>query len=74
MWLTNRFQESRGRVSLFKASSRSDPSFSPDGRWLAYSNAEGGRDEVYVRAFPDTGTQVQISNDGGTLPLVAKRA
>ena len=28
------------------------PSFSPDGRWLAYHSNESGRNEVYVRAFP----------------------
>jgi serine/threonine-protein kinase len=43
--------------------------FSPDGRWLAYANAEGGIYEVYVRAFPDNGTKVQISNAGGVMPL-----
>jgi Tol biopolymer transport system component len=43
--------------------------FSPDGRWLAYSNAVSGSFEVYVRAFPDNGTQVQISNAGGVMPL-----
>jgi serine/threonine-protein kinase len=45
------------------------PTFSPDGRWLAYSSAKGGRSEVYVRAFPDTGSQVQVSNDGGSMAL-----
>jgi len=55
---------------LFKVSSRSEsPSFSPDGRWLAYSNAESGPYQVYVRAFPDNGKQVQVSNAGGILPL-----
>jgi len=44
------------------------PSFSPDGRWLAFADAEGGRYEVYVRAFPDNGTKVQISNVGGISP------
>jgi serine/threonine-protein kinase len=43
--------------------------FSHDGRWLAYANAEGGPYEVYVRAFPDNGTQVQISNAGGVAPV-----
>jgi len=43
--------------------------FSPDGRWLAYANAEGGIYEVYVRAFPDNGTQVQVSNAGGVMPV-----
>jgi serine/threonine-protein kinase len=43
--------------------------FSPDGRWLAYANAEAGIYEVYVRAFPDNGTQVLISNAGGVMPI-----
>src|SRR5260370_17465983 len=38
---------------------------SPDGRWLAYADAAAGIYEVYVRAFLDNGTQVQISNAGG---------
>jgi serine/threonine-protein kinase len=45
------------------------PAFSPDGRWLAYSNPEGGAYEVYVRAFPDNGAQWQISNYGGMIPV-----
>jgi len=40
------------------------PSFSPDGRWVAY---ESGR-EVYLRRFPDTGEQWQISSGGGSDP------
>ena len=46
------------------------PSFSPDGRWLAYDSDESGRVEVYVRAFPPPasaqGGKWQISNNGGT--------
>jgi serine/threonine-protein kinase len=44
------------------------PSFSPDGRWLAYTSDESGSLEVYVRAFPDDGTKVRVSNAGGNLP------
>ncbi|HEV2200558.1 MAG TPA: protein kinase [Bryobacteraceae bacterium] len=44
------------------------PAFSPDGRWLAFSSNESGRDQVYVRAFPDKGGKWQISNDGGLYP------
>ena len=43
--------------------------FSPDGRWLAYADAESGSYEVYLRAFPDNGSKVQISNDGGMMPI-----
>ena len=45
------------------------PVFSPDGRWLAYVSNASGIHEVYVRAFPDTGGQWQISNGGGAFPI-----
>jgi len=48
--------------------------FSPDGRWLAYTDAEAGIYEVYVRAFPDNGTKVQISNAGGISPAWSRNA
>ena len=46
-----------------------DPSFSPDGRWMAYSSDESGTFQVYVRAFPDKGGKWQISNSGGGYPM-----
>ncbi len=45
------------------------PTFSPDGRWLAYSNVKNGASEVYVRAFRDNARQVQVSIGGGSLPF-----
>jgi eukaryotic-like serine/threonine-protein kinase len=44
------------------------PAFSPDGHWLAYGSNESGNWEVYVRAYPDNGTQVQISGGDGRIP------
>jgi hypothetical protein len=44
---------------------------SPDERWMAYVSDETGRDEVWVRAFPEGGAVVQVSQDGGTEPLWA---
>jgi serine/threonine protein kinase/Tol biopolymer transport system component len=44
------------------------PSFSPDGRWLAYSSDESGTYQVYVRSFPDKGGKWQVSNSGGLDP------
>jgi serine/threonine-protein kinase len=46
-----------------------DPSFSPDGRWLAYISDESGTFQVYVRAFPDKGGKWQISNGDGGYPM-----
>jgi len=41
---------------------------SPDGRWLAYTSDESGRDEVYVSSFPTQGDPVRISDSGGRAP------
>ncbi len=42
------------------------PTFSPDGRWIAYRANETGTWEVYVRPFPGgRGGKWQISNGGG---------
>jgi Tol biopolymer transport system component len=45
------------------------PSFSPDGRWMAYDSNESGSFQVYVRAFPEKGGKWQISNSGGVYPI-----
>jgi serine/threonine-protein kinase len=38
--------------------------FSPDGKWIAYTSDESGRNEVYVRPFPAPGGRWQVSADG----------
>ena len=46
-----------------------DPAFSRDGRWLAYVSNETGRNEVFVRPFPDVGAgKFQVSTNGGASP------
>jgi serine/threonine-protein kinase len=45
------------------------PTFSPDGRWIAYQSNESGIYQVYVQAFPDGHGKRQISGDGGTVPV-----
>jgi Tol biopolymer transport system component len=44
------------------------PSFSPDGRWMAYNSNESGDMEVYVTQFPGPGGKWQVSTNGGTEP------
>lgn len=46
-----------------------NPFFSPDGRWLAYTSDESGREEIYVRPFPGPGGKWQVSDQGGVNPL-----
>jgi Tol biopolymer transport system component len=42
--------------------------FSPDKKWVSYVSDETGRDEVYVRSFPDGGGLERISVNGGQGP------
>ena len=44
------------------------PTFSPDGRWVAFVAYRDARYDVYVRAFPDNGIEVPVSRGGGRLP------
>jgi serine/threonine-protein kinase len=44
------------------------PRFSPDGRWLAYSSNESGRNEIYVRRYPQ-GERFAVSTGGGNGPV-----
>jgi Tol biopolymer transport system component len=40
--------------------------FSPDVKWIAFESNESGRFEIYVQAFPNSGTKTQISINGGS--------
>lgn len=63
------------RGSLMRNNGQYTPRLSPDGRWLAYTSDEEmtgkstGRDEVYVRPFPNTGgAKWRVSVGGGYEP------
>ena len=46
------------------------PRISDDGQWMAYTSNESGRDEVYVRPFPDVNKwRKPVSVNGGDNPL-----
>jgi len=45
-----------------------DPSFSPDGRWLAFVSDETSKEEVYVAPFPGPGGKWQVSSREGDRP------
>jgi eukaryotic-like serine/threonine-protein kinase len=50
------------------------PTFSPDGRWLAYVSNETGRNEIYIRPFPGPGERLTISTEGGNEPVWPPRS
>lgn len=42
--------------------------FSPDGRWLAYTSTQTGIPEVFIRSYPESKLVGQVSTGGGSEP------
>jgi serine/threonine-protein kinase len=63
-----------GAPTLFYSSpaSETQPAFSPDGRFVAYSSNEGGQADVYVRPFGRPGQAVKISAGPGSVARWSK--
>jgi serine/threonine-protein kinase len=59
-----------GRPTPFLASeaATTGPTFSPDGRWIAYTSNESGRNVVEVRPYPGAGAPTVISPPGSAEP------
>ena len=45
-----------------------EPRFSPDGRFVVYRSDQSGRNEIYVRTFPDGENARRVSINGGQWP------
>jgi hypothetical protein len=58
-WLATPAVEWGGRLSL-------------DGKWIAYTSDESGREEVYVQPFPGPGAKHLVSDGGGRSPIWSK--
>jgi Tol biopolymer transport system component len=69
IWVLPMEGDRRPQVFLRSPAQEEAPTFSPDGRWLAFTSNESGRDEVYVQPFPGPGGKLQISTEGGNEPL-----
>jgi serine/threonine-protein kinase len=63
--LTLADKDAEPKIILATQFQESDPAFSPDGRWLAYTSRESGQPEIYVRQFPSGTGRWQISNGRG---------
>jgi WD40 repeat protein/predicted Ser/Thr protein kinase len=42
--------------------------FSPDGRWVAYTSSEGGQENIWVQEFPSGASRHAVTTTGGTEP------
>jgi len=68
IWVLPMRGERKPVVFLRTEFGESEGTFSPDGRWIAYTSDESGSSEVYVQAYPATGAKWQVSKDGGSRP------
>jgi serine/threonine-protein kinase len=55
-----------GKPEKFVASMGARPTFSPDGKWVAYMTSESGTPQIYVRPFPGTEGRWLVSSGGST--------
>ena len=68
-WFSGRDGMRSRHRSSHPASPSLTPTFSPNGRWMAYSSSESGRSEIVVVPFPNTGdAKWPVSIDGGVEP------
>jgi dipeptidyl aminopeptidase/acylaminoacyl peptidase len=44
------------------------PQVSPDGKWIAYHSNETGRDEIFIKQFPEGPAKQQVSTGGSIWP------
>jgi len=65
-----------GGATLFKGSRFREgaPTFSSDGRMIAFVSDQSDRLDVYMRAFPGPGQDLPVSIGGGNEPVFARQA
>jgi eukaryotic-like serine/threonine-protein kinase len=72
LWIVGLDSGHPTRPFLRTPSTEKAPTFSPDGRWLAYVSNESGRSEVYVEPFQGPSHKWQASTEGGEEPAWAR--
>ena len=58
-----------GQLPLPDGTEAWGPTFSPDGKWVAYNSSETGRMEIWIRSYPDLEKAYQVSTSGGLEPV-----
>ena len=72
VWVLPLFGDHKPYPFAQSAFHKTQAQISPNGRWVAYTSYESGRDEVYVDSFPMPRNRRQVSPDGGMQPRCAK--
>jgi eukaryotic-like serine/threonine-protein kinase len=69
LWLADLAGEPNARPFVIAPESQTGARFSRDGLFVAYTSGETGRDEVWLKPFPGPGRSIQISTEGGRVPI-----
>jgi dipeptidyl aminopeptidase/acylaminoacyl peptidase len=64
IWMVPLFGDRKPFSFLASEFDETGGSFSPDGKWFAYTSNESGRNETYVVPFPGPGAKFQVSTGG----------
>jgi len=62
------FRDKQAKPWLASTFNEAAPQLSPDGKWIAYQSDESGRNEIYVRSFPESQEKWTVSSAGGKMP------
>jgi len=68
LWILN-VDDGEPEPFLVTAFNERSPSFSPDGRFIAYTSDESGADEIYIQDYPGPGAKITASRGGGREPV-----
>ncbi len=68
IWILPLFGDKKPFPFIQNAYNLLTPTFSPDGKWIAYSSQESGRREIFISSFPGANSKWQVSANGGAAP------
>jgi Tol biopolymer transport system component len=68
IWLLTLSGQRKAEPFIQTALVETQPQFSADSRWVAYTSFRAGRPEVYVTSFPARENETRVSASGGSLP------
>lgn len=68
IWIRPLAERQQAYPLIKRDSVQSQACISPDGRWVAYVSFESGDYEIFVQRFPEGGSKLQVSKNGGGGP------